>query len=166
MSENRKLWLGAGFAGLFWGAYEYNKWISCRAGIAMFYEKDVLIAQEPPCNQQHSLYNHRLDCDAVRKDTDVSMFYSNVTQCFFEKHILFTWWGLAIIGLCIAMVLRYTVYSYFKERRRQQKLETLIQLRRFGMWPDFHDTSLLALPENPTQQKIRVPRNSKSKHLF
>lgn len=161
--ENHKLWLVAGFAGLFWGAYEYNKWISCRAGIATFYEKDVLIAQQPPCNQQHSLYNHRLDCDAVRKDTDPSMFYSNVAQCFFEKHVLFTWWGFAVLTLFAVVFLRYTLYSYFKERRQQRKHEALMQLRRLGAWPVVNHDDLLALPASVTKEKLRVPRNTKAK---
>lgn len=148
-------WLMGAFAGLFWGAYEYQKWSSCKAGIEFVFNKDVLIAQEPPCNLQHALYSHRLDCDAVRKDTDVTMFYSNVAQCFFEKHFLFTPLGFGLTLLFVAFLLRHSVHSYWKERKYQQQMRAFEAARRQGAWPE-----LLALPASREAPEL-VPRKYK-----
>lgn len=156
MQDTHRLSILAAFAALFWGAYEYSKWSSCRAGIEFVYNKDVLIAAEPPCNVHHSLYSHRLDCDAVRKDTDASMFYSNVAQCFFEKHILFGWWGFALLVCCTGVLLRH----YLKERREARRMKAWKQLRRLGVWPV--DPTMPALPQPETVHQNRIPRGHKN----
>lgn len=109
--------------------YEWQKWSACKADALYYYNKDIIIAQEPPCNSQNDLYSHRLDCEIIHKEIDDSILNSKITQCFLNTHDFYNKW----VAIALALAIIYITRQFLKHRFSLEKTKHIEQERMRAM---------------------------------
>lgn len=115
--------------------YEYEKLNWCRAHDAYRYERDLIIADDAPCNSRNDVYAERLDCKQVRRDIDPDLRAANVRLCWWESQPIhsISWTTTLLLVVVGLLALRYFVYSQLALRKTKIKADTMRQTFR-----DFH----------------------------